>query len=146
MSWLFTRPPSNTELATVTFRARTHRFAPLVNRLFLITLPALVTVTSWLTTASTVFGLQPVVRALGKEEVGAGGRVTGWQAKARSAPRTGSASRRRARRAGAEAVRNRDTGRLLGGGAGPLAAAAPAAAGATDGARRHGDGPGGGEV
>src|SRR5262245_8112836 len=110
MSWLFTRPPSNTELAIVTFRARTHRFAPLVNRLFLITVFGLVTVTSWLTTASAVLGLTPVVRALGKLEVAAGGRVMGWHEKARSAPTTGRASRMRAPRAGAEAVRMRDTG------------------------------------
>src|SRR5262249_3972294 len=105
--------------------------------LFLITEPALVTVTSWLTTASTVFGLTPVVRALGNDEVGAGARVMGWQEKAISAPRTGSASRMRARRAGARAVWTTDTGRLLGGGAGPLAAAGPAAAGASDGAGGH---------
>src|SRR5215831_17666439 len=125
MSSLFTRPPSNTSLRTVTFWAKTQRFAPLVNRMFWIVEFGVVTVTSWLTTVSGTDSSAPVVMAFGKLDVGAGGELTGWQATASNAPTTGSASRMRAPRAGASAVGKRDTGILLGGWAGPLAAPRP---------------------
>src|SRR5215471_3843576 len=149
MSWLFRRPPSNTEFFTVTSSARTHRFAPLVNRMFWMVAFGVVTVTSWLTTVSGTDSLAPVLLALGKFEMGAGGDVgdgIGWQAAARTVATMGSAIRIRAPRAGVRVVRKRDTGILLGGWAGPLVATAPAAGGTSDGVRHHRGGPGWGEV